>query len=193
MFLILPFRCNRFKIKKPQPVSSGTEAKLNMMPDNNAEFLKSQGFSPTLPERFWAKVNKTEGCWLWTASENGYGYGQIGTGPKRTNRAHVVSWILNKGPIPDGLCVLHRCDIRRCVNPDHLWLGTRDDNNKDAVEKRRNAFGEKHGHCKLTVENIKEIRKLRKTGMAYRQISKLFPVNTIQIFRICNLQRWAHV
>jgi hypothetical protein len=111
-----------------------------MMPDNNAEFLKSQGFSPTLPKRFWAKVNKTESCWLWTASKHPFGYGTIFSGIKGTPPlcAHAVSWVLHNGPISKGLCVLHNCpgrDNPACVNPAHLWLGTKRDNTNDAIKK----------------------------------------------------------
>src|SRR5687767_4720826 len=92
--------------------------------------------SRPLSERFWEKVRKTDGCWLWTASRNAKGYGQI-MYQRRPIHAHRVSWQLANGPIPDGLCVLHRCDNPQCVNPGHLFLGTIVDNNRDMFAKGR--------------------------------------------------------
>ncbi len=88
-------------------------------------------------ERFWSAVAKSDGCWLWTKSLDSQGYGQIFSIPRRLHRAHRVSWLMHRGPIPDGLFVCHTCDVRNCVNPDHLWLGTNDDNMRDASVKGR--------------------------------------------------------
>ena len=71
-------------------------------------------------ERFWEKVEKTETCWLWTAAKYPGGYGVFGIHPKVMKAAHRFSWELANGPIPEGLWVLHKCDVRHCVRPDHL-------------------------------------------------------------------------
>lgn len=101
-------------------------------------------------KRFWGKVVKggPNECWLWTAGCYGIGYGCFA--PTRTRKfgAHQVSWFLHNGPIPEGLCVLHNCpggDNPACVNPQHLWLGTRIDNNLDRDAKGRLATGDRHG------------------------------------------------
>lgn len=90
-------------------------------------------------QRFWAKVNKTDSCWLWTAYRNRKGYGEFGMGGHRGRMylAHRVSWEMANGTIPDGMYVCHACDVPACVNPSHLWLGTATDNNRDMFAKGR--------------------------------------------------------
>ena len=107
--------------------------------------------APTLlPENFWGKVRKTESCWLWTGYISSAGYGQIQRGYRGPRPyVHRLVYALAKGPIPAGLCVLHTCDTPPCVNPDHLWLGTKGDNARDMVRKGRNpAHTRPHTHCK---------------------------------------------
>lgn len=112
----------------------------------------------SLAETFWKYAEVTDrGCWGWRASVGSHGYGQI-TYLQQKYTAHRVSWELHFGSIPDGLCVLHRCDNRRCVNPNHLFLGTRKDNLEDMTAKGRRVRGSKHGRSKLTEAEVLEIR-----------------------------------
>ena len=113
-----------------------------------AECYHANQFANRVPleTKFWKYVNKTDGCWLWTGKARREGYGAVGW-PK-TISAHRLSWGLHNGPIPAGLWVLHKCDVRLCVRPDHLFLGTNLDNMRDRIKKRRGyirlvtAFGE---------------------------------------------------
>jgi hypothetical protein len=113
-----------------------------------------------IEDRFWPKVKKSAGCWLWTGSRNGDGYGTFGNGGK-TLLAHRVAFALEHGREPVG-CVLHRCDNSSCVRPYHLYEGTqaanmadRDARGRSGAPKRR---GEKNGRAKLTLEQVAEIR-----------------------------------
>ena len=106
-----------------------------------------------IAEQFWSRVEKTDSCWLWTGSTNKYGYGLThrgGPNQATTRRAHRMAWELCNGPIPKGLWVLHKCDNPPCVNPDHLFVGNRSDNMKDAAAKGRNCTVGKSRltHCK---------------------------------------------
>jgi hypothetical protein len=89
----------------------------------------------TVEERFWAKVRTSKGCWEWTACTRN-GYGRLGLNGGVAD-AHRLSWEMHYGQIPNGLCVLHHCDNRLCVRPDHLFLGTRGDNIADMDAKGR--------------------------------------------------------
>jgi len=105
-----------------------------------------------LSVRFWAKVNKTEACWLWTGAvhDEAFPYGLLGApgGSDPPLRAHRVSWELHNGPIPDGLFVCHHCDNPICVRPDHLFLGTCADNIADGLRKGRPIGHRNPTHCK---------------------------------------------
>lgn len=95
-------------------------------------------------ERFWTKVRKTKsGCWLWKGALYSNGYGVFSLDGKMTG-AHRASWVLTFGSIPKGLCVCHTCDVRNCVRPSHLFLGTQKDNIHDCIRKRRFSTGKKH-------------------------------------------------
>lgn len=104
---------------------------------------KSKGIVGPAKGRFWAKVEKTETCWLWKGAHCQFGYGFIVDRGKRWV-THRYSYQLHFGPIPDGLQVLHRCDNGACVRPDHLWLGTQSENLLDCNAKGRGNLGKPH-------------------------------------------------
>ena len=155
---------------------------------------------PTVSDRFWEKVDKTDGCWLWTASvfQHGLPYGQFQL--NGIPHHHRVAWTLVNGPIPDGIRVLHHCDNPPCVNPEHLFLGTDADNNRDMMAKGRfrqgnttltAAKGEGHPKHRLTEEQVSAIRS-RYTGAwgEQSQLAREFGVSQTTIFQIVNQQRW---
>jgi hypothetical protein len=111
--------------------------------------------------RFLNKINKTPDCWLWTGYINDSGYGCFGVKHRNIERSHRVAYELWKGPIPEGYLIRHTCDNRKCVNPDHLIIGTNQDNANDRVERGRsrggNLQGENHGMAKINEDDVKEI------------------------------------
>ena len=123
------------------------------------------------------------------------GYGAIRRGARGAGVAHShrLSWEIHNGPIPDGMWVLHRCDVRACVRPDHLWLGTQQENNADCVAKGRNAKGDTRGFNKLSSNQVRAIRALRERGWEYQAIAPLFGVGTSAVALICRRLRWQHL
>lgn len=142
--------------------------------------------------RFWSKVQKTNNCWIWlTGKRKGYG---VFCANYKTLFAHRFSWELYFGAIPKDLHVLHKCDNRACVNPDHLFLGTQKDNINDMVEKNRQAKGENHGESKLTEKQVLKIRELySRDDISQRKLAKKFKITQTMIGYIVNKQSWKHL
>jgi hypothetical protein len=156
-------------------------------------------------ELFWAKVSRPQNpdaCWEWTAALKEDGYGScLYLGEQL---AHRVSYKIWHGEIPEGLCVLHKCDNRRCVNPKHLFLGTRAENNKDRDSKGRTARGdksasrlhpetrprgEKHKMSKLSNKQVAEIRALYATGKySHRSLGETYGVSHSNIGHILRIE-----
>ena len=116
----------------------------------------------TILERFLSKVNKQEnGCWLWTGARDKNGYGWFnGVGkPGGHTRANRQAWMFFRGDIPKGLFVCHTCDTPSCVNPDHLFLGTNNDNRQDSKQKGRTCRGTRVNTNRLSESQVHEIRK----------------------------------
>lgn len=110
-----------------------------------------------LVERFWRAVDKTGACWNWTGSVNTWGYGQIRDEDGKYTTAHRISYRLAHGSIPPGQSVLHRCDNTRCVNPEHLFLGSQADNMADKTAKGRQAKGDQHGMSRVSKAKRQEM------------------------------------
>lgn len=141
---------------------------------------------PKFLARFWSKVDKSGECWNWTGCRfsvrGAVTHGNIGIRVRarywRTVGAHRVAWTEAHGQIPDGACVLHRCDNMACVRADHLFLGTVADNNRDKAEKGRapRAFCEDNGSHKLTRADVERIRSLHREGVATSALAESFGV-----------------
>jgi len=145
-----------------------------------------QHHKPPLKDRFMEKFDKTSnGCWIWNACRFQKGYGTL-VKDGRAHGAHRIAWELFRGPIPKGMQVLHTCDIPPCVNPDHLFLGTNDDNMLDKAKKGRISM-------KLTPNQVVSIRQLASTGIRKPILAKQFGVNLRMIYRIVNREAWIHV
>lgn len=146
-----------------------------------------------IEQRFWRHVVKTETCWLWSASRDRKGYGQLGGGhsnPKRQS-AHRLSWILHYGPIPPGLFVLHRCDNPPCVRPDHLWVGTAKENTQDAAAKGRMAIGERNGAAKLTKAQVIDCRERYARGaVSHATLAREKGVGASTVRRVIQGRNW---
>lgn len=137
----------------------------------------------SLADRLWSRVEKTDGCWLWTKKRIG-GYGVLMYQTKQL-KAHRVSYELAYGAIPDGLIVCHDCDNPPCVRPSHLFLGTHLDNHADAVAKgRKNEKRLADWRPGLTDDQRREVRELYQNGVSSRDIRRRFGVSRSHIFSI---------
>ena len=140
----------------------------------------------TREERFWFWVNKRgpNGCWEWSGARFWTGYGLVSINGK-TVTAHRYAWQITKGPIPEGLLVLHKCNNKICVNPEHLYIGDYGDNMADRINSGSSHRDEKRLLCKLYDEEVQLVRKLLEIGgLTYEAIGRMFKVSQFTIYRI---------
>lgn len=135
-------------------------------------------------------------CWYWNGSICNLGYG-LWSRKGLKGKAHRAVFKLFYNFIPSDCLVLHKCDSRNCVNPDHLFIGTQLDNIKDMIAKKRNVnpkpkFGADNPMAKLNLDLIKEAKKLRSKNMSYRQIGEKLGFSTMAIFRALTGRSWKH-
>lgn len=148
-----------------------------------------------LIDRFNAKYQKDEsGCWIWIASCAGMGYGQIKLpGELRQIYAHRLSYLIHKGPLPEGKQICHTCDNPKCVNPDHLFVGTSQDNHDDMTKKKRHTYGQRSATAKITEEQARQVLGMIALGMTQVAIGKFFGLHPVSIGRIKLGKRWKHL
>jgi hypothetical protein len=160
--------------------------------------LTRECITAAVEARFWAKVDRQEGpsrpgdlgpCWPWTGANNGVGYGNVRVGYLK-ELSHRLSWLISHGD-PRNLWVLHRCDNPRCCNPDHLFLGTHEENVADCIAKGRwpDRRGGRTGRAKLTEPDVMEILRLSES-VPQRELASLLGVSRRSIRSIINGDRW---
>lgn len=154
--------------------------------------------------RFWSKVERGEGCWLWLAATNKHGYGLFGVAGRST-LAHRVSYQLANGQIPAGKVVIHACDTPACVNPAHLTAATQSDNVRDMVAKGRVSRGaarsallrriaprgERHWRSRLTNEAIAQIRSESANGVTNKVLAARYDVDPSTVSLVVNGRTWS--
>jgi len=130
------------------------------------------------------------GCQVWQGWANASGYGCMVI-KRVTYTVHRLAYAVWRGPVPEGKCVLHRCDNRRCVNPDHLFLGSHKDNNRDRARKGRSATGERNGRSKLKAEHVREIRRLHaKHDLSLCALARRYGVHSSTIALVLDGETW---
>lgn len=156
-----------------------------------AEILRS------VEQDFWPRAGAdSRGCLLWRGhrAENGYGFFLFTFGGRRFRvGAHQASFVIANGPIQPGLVVMHSCDVRRCISPGHLSIGTPLENAADRVAKGRGAFGSSHGMAKLTEEDVAAVRSCLAGGESVRGVARAFAVDPKLVRQIRDGAIWRHV
>ena len=141
---------------------------------------------------FMRMVKKTESCWEWTGAKytNGYGCFKLG---RKLHGAHRVSYVISHGEIPHGLFVCHSCDNKRCVNPEHLFLGTATDNMQDAARKLRTSVGSRRSTAKLNEGVVLEMRRICRGGVSPDKVGELFGVNRRTAANAATGRTWSRL
>jgi hypothetical protein len=150
----------------------------------------------TLEQRFWAKVEPMmddRGCWEWAGALDGPGYGRLKERSYKCVRASRLSWMIHFGPIPGDLFVCHRCDNRACVNPMHLYLGSRADNASDMTSRFRQARGSRQGCSRLQEQDVLAIRESSAAGVRQAELARHFGVSKGTIAFVVKRVTWRHV
>ena len=146
--------------------------------------------------RFWEKVKRSDllECWEWVGGRSAFGHGRF-KASGRLLSPHRVAWVLSTGEqIPPGMAVCHRCDVPSCLNPAHLFLGTKGENNADMATKGRSARGAANGRAKLTEELVRDLRAEYAAGeTSYRKMAVKYGLDKKTIERVVRRTTWRDV
>lgn len=154
-----------------------------------AATIRNAETRPDLAEKFNSLFEKTDGCWEWRGTIDGYGYGVLDHAGSRY-RAHVLALEFDGRAVPEGMVACHHCDNPPCVRPDHLYPGTPHQNVLDAQARGRLVKGDGHHQAKLTEDQVREIRKLDKP---HAEIARQYGVSRPTITRAFTGKNWGHV
>lgn len=190
---------------QPAPIARKTNNKLGIIKGHPLRFIPTHHNRiqfPSAEDRFWSRTDKTGPipahrpelgpCWLWIGPVSKAGYGQISVANKR-QYAHRFSYELHQGSLDANMSVCHHCDTPRCVNPNHLFSGTKGENSDDMVSKERQAHGTRNKRAKLNEADIKRIRDLAQVGLNTIQLADMFGVADSTISRILHRRNWKYV
>lgn len=147
--------------------------------------------TPHVLTRFMDKLRTSPNCWIWTGAVNSNGYGQLWVAGTKMY-AHRFAYEYFIRPIPDGMNVLHRCDVARCVRPSHLYIGDQKQNGKDAADRVRMPRGKAHHAAKLTPNDVRAIRTLA-GSIPQTKIAARFGVCQQTICDVVRGRYWRHV
>lgn len=183
------------RILSPKNQAKLNDERIAKLKDRVAYSLELDQLDSEIWNKFYQYTELDSGCWEWQGAISSGRYGHMWCVDKNVY-AHRISYALHYGPIPEGMLVLHKCDNTKCVNPDHLFLGTHQDNMDDCVNKRRIAHGSKNGQSKLNEEQVLEIKKEladSKDWHVVKTLAKKYGVHNTTIYKIRNGSTWSHI
>ena len=143
----------------------------------------------TTAERFWHYVRQEGSCWEWVGGKYPNGYGRLNV-DGNMEYAHRVSYRIHKGEIPEGLEIRHQCHNRKCVNPDHLLVGTHTENMQDSVRDKKTAWGAAHGSVKLSADQVVDILDDERSQ---RVIAEEYGISQPTVSNIKTRRTWGHL
>lgn len=185
---------------RPRMFDEGAVGKLRDRPPARSSRLRGLDLTAVADakfrSRFWSKVDVTGECWLWTRHITDAGYGQFTVSKGNFRLAHVVSYALIKGAVPAGAEVCHRCDNPPCVRPEHLFLGTHEENIRDMFEKGRQGSrhpGMERYNARLTDDDVRAIRASLPYFGRTAELARRYGVSSTTIRAVLNDRKWRHV
>lgn len=173
--------------------------RFRICPECRSKYNGRGDFCCNMCKLMFMHSKKRNGCWEWNGPVAKHGYALTKDYENRGKNipVHRLSYRIHKGNIPVGLLVCHTCDNRKCINPDHLWVGTHQDNSNDCKSKKRaksgGVYGVKCTKAKLNDEKVKEIKKMLKNGISNKDIAEIFGISRPVISEIKHNKLWKHV